>query len=120
MTGERRRDAVIPRLPLHAATAEPAEGTSDSSVGVAPGFQWKICRFHAPPVYPASVGMKLSTLPAPASLGKAAWARASCTAGTFPVAPTMWKTTLPAASTWACCGDEVTSAVAWYSIGWLS
>jgi len=64
--------------------------------------------------------MKLSTLQLVASFGNAASGRAHCTIGVVPSAPTIWKTTLPWLISWAACGDDVTSAVASYSMNWWS
>jgi hypothetical protein len=46
MTGQRTRFEVTSREPLPAATAARMSVSLDSSVGVTPGFQWKICRFQ--------------------------------------------------------------------------
>src|SRR5215472_5381530 len=118
ITGQRTRIAVTSRVPRPAATAARMSSSLLSSTGVTLGFQWKICRFQAPPAYPTSVGMKLRTLPLVGSLGSAACRRASCTAGVLPLASTMWKTMLPLLISCAACGDEVTSAVAWYWMIW--
>lgn len=49
MTGQRTRMLVTSSVPLPAATAARISSSLLSSVGVTPAFQWKICRFQAPP-----------------------------------------------------------------------
>ena len=102
--GESRRDVRIARELVGGLAGGPVEDLKvPGAAGVAD-----------------SVGMKLRTLHAVASPGSAVSSRARWIAGVPPDASTTWKTTFPFASCCAACGDEVTLAVASYSMIWLS
>jgi hypothetical protein len=68
---------------LPAAAAAMMSSSFVSGTIVCPAFQVKIWRFHAPPAYPISVGMKFSTLQFVASSGNAAVFAAHWTSGAW-------------------------------------